>query len=489
MACVIGLKVPPSRADAVGRRQPTQPRNAIATSYDASDQRRVLQGAFMYDFDLFTIGGGSGGVRASRVAARLGARVALAERADLGGTCVNVGCIPKKLFSYAAHFHADFADAAGYGWSLPPAQFDWTRLRERKDAEIARLNGVYQRLLDQAGVRTLRGHARLIDDHTVAVEGTRYSAQHILIATGGRPQRPDIPGAEHGMVSDQAFHLKALPERAVVVGGGYIAVEFASIWNGLGVKTTLVHRGEQLLRGFDTDLGVFLADQMRAQGIDLQLPSTPVRLETGCLFLAGGKALPADQVLFATGRVPNTADLGLAEAGVALDPRGAIQVDERFTTTLPSVYAVGDCINRVQLTPVALAEGTLVAEHLFGARERKLPYKNIPSAVFSHPNVASVGLAEHTARARGHTLRVFRSTFTPLRGTLGGRPEKALLKLVVDATDDRVLGVHMVGPEAGEVIQGFAVALNCGARKADLDRTIGIHPTVAEEFVTMREAV
>ena len=448
-----------------------------------------------YDYDLFTIGAGSGGVRASRHAARLGARVAAAEERYLGGTCVNAGCIPKKLFSYAAHYGEDIAHAVGYGWQRAHPAFDWGTLVANKDREIARLNAVYEKLLAGAGVTLLRARARLADAHTVEVDGRRISARHILLATGGWPVRPDVPGAELAISSNEAFHLNQLPRRALVVGGGYIAVEFASIFNGLGVDTTLVYRGERLLRGFDADLGVFLAAQMQHKGVRMRFRSSIERIERASggealrATLADGSVLEADCVMYATGRAPNTGGLGLDKAGVKLAANGAVVVDANFRSSVPSIYAVGDVIDRVLLTPVALAEGMVVAENLFGGGGRSMDYDGIPTAIFSNPNVGTVGLSEAQARERCGEVDVFRTSFVPLRHQLTGSGEQVLMKLVVERSTYRVLGVHVVGPDAGEIIQGFAVALKCGASKRQFDATIGIHPTIAEELVTLREAV
>jgi glutathione reductase (NADPH) len=445
-----------------------------------------------YDYDLFTIGAGSGGVRAARWAAGFGARVAIAEERYLGGTCVNVGCIPKKLLSYAAHFHEDFEDAASYGWRPGDAHFDWPALIGNKDREIARLNGVYERILKASGVDILRARARIADAHTVEVDGRRISTAHILVATGGWPVKPDIAGAELGFTSNEAFHLALLPARVVIVGGGYIAVEFASIFNGLGVNTTLVYRSERLLKSFDADLGRFLGEQMAAKGVRILYNrniESIARAEAYAVTLSDGSTLETDGVMLATGRVPNTRHLGLEEAGVKLRENGAVVVDEKFQSSVPSIHAIGDAIDRVLLTPVALAEGMAVAERLFNPGSRVVNYENIPTTIFSHPNVGTVGLSESEARRRGFDITIYRSTFTPLKHTLTGRNEKVLMKLVVDRASDRVLGAHMVGAEAGEIIQGFAVALNCGATKRQLDATIGIHPTTAEEFVTLREPV
>lgn len=446
--------------------------------------------ASRYDYDLITLGGGSGGVRASRMAAAFGARVALVEAAALGGTCVNAGCIPKKLFSYAAGFAADFHDAAGYGWRVPQPDFDWPALRVAKDREISRLNGVYAKLLGDAGVHLIAGRAVIRDAHTVEVAGRRLSAEHMLVATGGRALRPAIPGAELGITSDEVFHLATLPRRALLIGGGYIAVEFASIFSGLGVETTLVHRGSQLLRGFDGDVAAVLTAELQRQGVRLVLEESPVAVTRDGgglrLALASGRQLEADLVMFATGRSPNVRGLGLEAAGLVLNDRGAIAVDAHYRSAVPSVHAVGDVLGRVQLTPVAIAEGAALARTLFGGQPSTVNYDNIPTAVFSHPHVGTVGLAEEEARRRHADVKVYRSSFRPLKATLSGDAGKVFIKLVVDGASDRVVGAHMVGAEAGEIIQGLAVAMNCGATKAQFDATIGIHPTTAEEFVTLR---
>lgn len=443
-----------------------------------------------YDYDLITIGGGSGGVRASRMSAAHGARVALIESGALGGTCVNVGCIPKKLFSYAAHAASDFADARGFGWSAAGTQFDWKILLVNKDREIARLNGVYAQVLQDAGTRVIAGRARVVDAHTVAIGDQTLTGAHLLIATGGHAVKPDIPGAELGITSDQAFHLDALPRRVVLVGGGYIAVEFASIFNGLGVATTLVHRGGQLLRGFDEDLGRVLAEELVQHGIMLKFNETPIGLTRNGdglrVSLVSGRSIDTDLVMFATGRVPNVAGLGLEAAGVKLAKNGAVQVDDFYCSSVPSIHAIGDVIDRVQLTPVAIAEGMALARTLFRNDPVMLDYANIPTAVFSHPHIGTVGLTEAKARESHGAVDVYRTRFRPLKATLSGSTERVFMKLVVARDSDRVLGAHMVGAEAGEIIQGLAVALRCGATKAQFDATLGIHPTTAEEFVTLR---
>ncbi len=446
-----------------------------------------------YDFDLFTIGAGSGGVRASRMSASYGARVAVAEERYLGGTCVNVGCIPKKLLAYAAHYSEDFGDAAGFGWTVGERSFDWARLIENKDREIARLNSVYARLLDEAGVRRLEGRARVLDPHTVEIGGRTFTAANLLVATGGWPTLPEIPGIEHAISSNEAFHLKELPRSVLVVGGGYIAVEFAGIFNGLGSRTTELYRGELFMRGFDDDLRRTLADEMRKKGVDLRFGVNVSRIEKhGSLLRArldDGSSLDVDQILYATGRAPNSAGLGLVQAGVALDGTGAVVVDAYMRTSVPGVWAIGDVTNRLNLTPVAIHEGMAVAATLFAGRPTSPDYADVPTAVFSQPSIGTVGLTEAAARERYRALDVYRTSFRPLRHTLTGSEEKTLMKLVVDRESQRVLGAHMVGPEAGEIIQGIAIAIKCGATKANFDATLGIHPTAAEEFVTMRTPV
>jgi glutathione reductase (NADPH) len=444
-----------------------------------------------YDYDLFVIGAGSGGVRAGRMSATYGARVAVAEERYLGGTCVNVGCIPKKLLVYAAHFRDDFQDAAGFGWSVGERRVDWGMLIANKDREIARLNGVYRRLLQIAGVDIIEGRAHLLDAHTVAVGAARYTAAHILIACGGWPAMPDIPGIGHAITSNEAFHLDRLPERVLIVGGGYIAVEFATIFHGLGVDVTLLYRGPLFLRGFDDDLRRVLASEMSKRGIALRFDARVEHIElsdgTCCAQLTDGPVLEAEQIMFATGRLPNTRGLGLETVGVTLNEKGAVVVDAYSRSTVPHIFAVGDCTDRLNLTPVAIAEGQAVAETLFRNNPSKPDYANVPTAVFSHPSIGTVGLTEAAARAQHARIDIYTSTFRPLKHTLSGRDEHTFLKLVVDADTDRVLGCHMIGPDAGEIIQGFAVALKCGATKAQFDATVGIHPTAAEEFVTMRQ--
>lgn len=447
-----------------------------------------------YDYDLFVIGAGSGGVRAARMAAAQGARVAVAEERYLGGTCVNVGCVPKKLFVYAAEFSHAFRDAAGFGWTLPGVSFDWPTLRDNKTREIERLNGVYARLLDDAGVTRIDGTATLAGPQAVRVEGREFTARHILVATGGWPFIPEFPGSEHAVSSNEMFYLDRFPQRVLVVGGGYIAVEFAGIFRGLGAETHLSYRGPLFLKNFDGDLRTGLARRMAEQDIRLHFETTveaiakngdgSLRVE-----LDDGRRLDVDTVMFATGRKPNTAGLGLENTAVELADNGAIRVDARFRTAEPSIYALGDVIDRVQLTPVAIGEAMVLVDNLFAGGDRRMDYDSIPTAVFSQPTIGTVGLSEEQARERCDAVRIYRTEFRPMKQTLAGGDDRILMKLVVDDASDRVLGCHMLGEGAGEIIQGLAVALKVGATKADFDRTVGIHPTAAEEFVTMRHPV
>ena len=448
-----------------------------------------------YEFDLFVIGAGSGGVRAARFAAGFGAKVAVAESRYLGGTCVNVGCVPKKLLVYGAHFAEDFEQASGFGWSLGEANFDWATLIANKDREIHRLNGIYRNLLVNSGVTLMEGHAKITGPHEVEVNGQRHSAQHILIATGGWPQIPEIPGHEHAISSNEAFFLKELPKRVLVVGGGYIAVEFAGIFHGLGAKTSLLYRGEMFLRGFDGAVRKHLHEELTKRGMDVQFNADIARIDKqpdGSLkaTLKDGRELMADCVFYATGRRPMLDNLGLENTGVKLDKRGFVEVDELYQSAEPSILAIGDVIGRVQLTPVALAEGMAVARRLFKPEQyRAVDYNMIPTAVFSLPNIGTVGLSEEQAIEDGHKVQIFESSFRPMKLTLTPCQERTLMKLVVDADTDKVLGCHMVGPEAGEIVQGLAIALKAGATKQHFDETIGVHPTAAEEFVTMRTPV
>ncbi len=448
-----------------------------------------------FDYDLFVIGAGSGGVRASRMAASLGARVAVAEERYLGGTCVNVGCVPKKLFSYAAHYSHDFSDAKGFGWQFPAEPvFDWPTLRSAKDTEISRLNGIYDGMLRQAGVTVFEQRATLVDRNTVQAGPQTFKARNILIATGGWPFVPEFEGSELAMTSNDIFVMEELPESILVVGAGYIAVEFAGILAGLGVRTTLAHRGDNLLRGFDQEIrDLFCAELRKYSDLKLEAnvksmrrlqpddPSSDILVS-----FENGEDLQVAAVLFATGRKPHSANLGLEEVGVKLSGNGAIVVDEHFETSVPGIFAIGDVIDRLPLTPVALAEGQILAHRLFDKSTATMNYENIPTAVFSHPNIGTVGLTEAQARIVCEDVKVFKSRFTPLRHTLSGNSEKTFLKMLVDAKTDKVLGIHMLGPDAGEIIQGLAVAMTAGATKAHFDATLGIHPTTAEEFVTMR---
>ena len=446
-----------------------------------------------YDYDLYVIGAGSGGVRAARMSAGHGAKVAVAESTWLGGTCVNVGCVPKKLFVYGSHFAEDFEDAASYGWSVAVNGFDWATLRDNKTAEIERLNGIYGNLLRGAGVEIHEGRARLADAHTIEMNGSVFTAETVLVATGSWPTVPEFPGSENVITSNEAFYLPNFPERVVIVGGGYIAVEFAGIFAGLGARTQLLYRGPLFLRGFDDGIRRFVADELARKEVNLRFDTTVTAIDKRgaeyALKLDDGTVLNADLVMYATGRHPNTRGLGLAEAGVQLTESGAVAVDEGYRTSADNIHAIGDVIDRLQLTPVAIAEGMCIANNLFTSRpKRRLSYRDVPTAVFCQPNIGTVGLTEEAARAQYDDIDVYESTFRPMKHTVSGRAERTLMKLVVNPLDDRVLGVHMVGPDAGEIIQGMAVALKAGATKAHFDATVGIHPTAAEEFVTMREA-
>ncbi len=443
-----------------------------------------------YDFDFFVIGAGSGGVRASRVAADLGVRVAIAEERDFGGTCVNLGCVPKKLFSYAAHYAEDWRDSRGFGWTQAAPAFDWPTLLANKNREIGRLNAIYRDILASRNIRIFGERARLAGPHRIDIGGKLFSARHILLAVGGWPWKNPFPGNELAITSNELFHLPRLPDSMIVQGGGYIACEFASILHGLGVEVTLVHRGDKLLRGFDADIREFISETLGGK-FRLALGRQIERLEKAGprelkARLDSGGEITAEEVLCATGRRPNTGGLGLEHTRIETRANGAIEVNERFETAEAGIFAVGDAIDRVTLTPVALAEGQIVARALFGGESPRMDYEYIPSAVFCHPNVASVGQSEAEARAGGGECDVYLSRTQPMKHSLSGRIEPALLKLIVDRGSQRVTGLHMVGPDAGELVQGFTVAMNCGATKADFDRTIGIHPTLAEEFVTLK---
>ena len=445
-----------------------------------------------YDFDLFTLGAGSGGVAASRRAGSYGARVAICEEGRVGGTCVLRGCVPKKLLVYGTHFHDEFADAAGFGWTLPAApELDWSRLVAAKDRELDRLNGVYVRLLRDSGVTLIEGRARVVDAHTVEVSGKRYTARYLLVATGSRPYLPGVRGVEHAITSNEALSLPALPRRLAVIGGGYIGVELAGVFNAAGVQVTMLIRGDTVLRGFDADVRAALTAEMQKRGVvihcDTLVSDLEKRGDVLSVLTRGGDTLETDAVLYATGRLPNTGGIGLEQAGVTLGEAGAVVVDRGSRTAVESIYAVGDCTNRRNLTPVAIAEGRAVAETLFHDRPTFVDHELIPSAVFSQPPVGTVGCTEHEARARFGAVDVYVQSFRPMKHTLSGRDERTMMKLVVERAGGRVVGCHMVGADAPEIIQGFAVALRCGATKAMFDATVGIHPTAAEEFVTMRE--
>ncbi len=453
-----------------------------------------------YDFDLFIIGGGSGGVRAARMAGRTGAKVGLAEVGALGGTCVNVGCIPKKLYSYAAGYAEAFEEAAGYGWKLDKPELDWPKLKQRRASEISRLNSIYQGLLDGANVTSMPGYAKLVDAHSVSVELNSnpgafqtFTAKNILIAVGGRPSVPHVPGAEHVVTSDDMFDLDPFPKRLVIVGGGYIACEFASIFNGLGSTVTLIPRGKKLLTAFDEDASAFVTAEMKKAGIETRMECTVTGItladdgKTKHVALSSGDVIEADTVLYATGRSPNTKDIGLDKAEVTVDAKGAVVVNDSYETSVPHIFAVGDVSTSIQLTPVALAEAMVVVDRLFGEGKRDMSYEYVPTAVFTHPNMGVVGYTEKDAKEKFGEITVFQTDFKPLRHTLSGSHERTFIKMIVEKKTDRVVGLHMVGADAGEIIQGMGIAMKAGATKAIFDATIGIHPTVAEEFVTLRE--
>jgi glutathione reductase (NADPH) len=444
-----------------------------------------------YDFDLFVIGAGSGGVRAGRMAAAKGKKVAIAEVSDLGGTCVNVGCVPKKLFVYASQFPELFHASQGYGWSIQQSQsFNWETLRDNKTQEIRRLNDIYQNLLSNSGAQIIKGRASLENPNQVSVNGQSYSAENILIATGGWPYIPEFEGSDLAISSNEMFTLKQLPEKAVVVGGGYIAVEFAGILNGLGVKTDLIYRGERLLKSFDLQCSEKVTEGMIAKGVNIHL-NTEVRSISGqenklTVNLNNHQSLEAGIALYATGRIANTQDLGLENTAIKTQPNGVIVVDDYFKTAEPNIYALGDVIDRVQLTPVAIQESMLLLEQLYGESKPRMDYENIPTAVFSQPELATVGLTEQQARERYSHIKVYESDFRPMFETLGQGKGRVYIKLIVDSATDRVVGCHMVGEHAAEIIQGIAIAIKAGATKANFDQTMGIHPTVAEELVTLK---
>ncbi|MEM9469389.1 MAG: glutathione-disulfide reductase [Pseudomonadota bacterium] len=443
-----------------------------------------------YDYDYFVIGAGSGGVRSARIAASHGVKVGIAEGAALGGTCVNIGCVPKKLLAYASDFGPAFEDAQGYGWSAENIQFDWKTLIQNKDREIERLNGIYNNILENAGVDIISGFARFIDAHTLDVDGRKIKAEKILIATGGKPRKPDYKGAEHAIVSDDAFYLNELPEHVVIEGGGYVAVEFAHIFHGLGSKVTIIYRKDRVLRSFDHEISDFLMNEMKKQGINLHLNThiEEISENNGKKIVKTNKndEISCDLAFSAIGRVPNTHNLGLEDINIEQE-KGKILVNEGYQTNIPHIFAVGDVTDRVQLTPVAIAEGHWLADTLFGNIDRPAPsYENIPTAIFSNPPIGTVGLSEEQAKEKYNNIRCFRSDFKPMIHTLSGRDERTFMKLVVDQDTDKVVGAHICGKDSPEMMQAIGVAIQCGATKADFDRTIGIHPTSAEEFVTMR---
>ncbi|MEQ8194852.1 MAG: glutathione-disulfide reductase [Rhodospirillales bacterium] len=443
-----------------------------------------------FDFDLITIGAGSGGVRASRLAGGYGARVAVIEESRLGGTCVMRGCVPKKLLVYGAHFAEDFEDARGFGWDVGEPSFDWSKLIANKNKELDRLEGVYGRILRDNGVKIVPGRGRLADKHTVEVDGKTLTAEKILIACGGWPSTPDIPGIEHVISSNEALDLPALPKSIVIVGGGYIAVEFAGIFNALGVKTTLIIRAGSILRGFDEDIRETLAAEMEKKGIVIRREMVVRSIaKTGggySMLLAGGEEVTADVVMYATGRAPNTRAIGLEDIGMNLAENGAVMVNEWNRSSIENIYALGDCTDRVQLTPVAIAEGRAFSETNFNGNPIKVDYADIPSAVFSAPPVGTAGLTEDQARGKA-PVDVYISRFRAMKHTLSGRDEMTMMKLVVERKTDRVVGCHLLGPDAPEIVQILGIALKCGATKAQFDATVGVHPTAAEELVTLRE--
>jgi len=445
-----------------------------------------------HDYDLFVIGAGSGGTRASRVAAAHGARVAVAEEYRVGGTCVIRGCVPKKLLIYGAHFAEDLRDARKFGWDVPECGFSWPTLRDNVLADVDRLNGAYTDTLNNAGVDILHERATVTGPNSVRLaSGREVTAGTILVAVGAHPAVPGCEGAEHGITSNEAFHLDAIPKRVLIAGGGYIANEFAGIFHQLGAHVVLANRSDTILRGYDAAVRDRLVQISLSKGIDLRLNAAFQRIEKrgdGCLdvHLTGSDPVTVDVVMFATGRVPNTRDLGLESAGVELDDHGAVRVDDRNQSTCPSIYAVGDVTNRVQLTPVAIREGQAFADTVFGNKPTTVDYRCIPAAVFSHPPIAAVGMTEGQAREALGSVKVYQSDFRPMKNVLAGRNERALYKMICDAETDRIVGLHMIGPDAPEILQGAAIAVKAGLTKADFDATVALHPTMAEELVLMR---
>lgn len=446
-----------------------------------------------YDYDYFVIGAGSGGTRSARIAAGHGAKVGIAEGRHFGGTCVNIGCVPKKLFTYAADYGPAFEDAKAYGWDVQKPTFNWKTLLQNKDKEINRLNKIYKTMLQNSGADVFEENASFIDAHTLQLGHKTVTADKILIATGGTPRYPKYEGAEHVIISDDAFYLDALPNHIVIEGAGYIGVEFAHIFHGLGVKVTLIHRGDKILRGFDEDIRDFLSKEMEKQGIIVELKQNITKItknnENFIVKTDKSNEITCDLVFSAIGRLPNTKNLNLTKADVETKENGAILVNDNFETSTPHIYAVGDVINRIELTPVALAEGHFLADKFFSQTKRDISYKNIPTAVFSNPNIGTVGLTEHEARDKGFDIEIYKSDFKPMRHSLSGRDERCFMKLIIHKKTDKVLGAHMCGADSAEIMQGIGIAIKAGATKADFDATIGIHPTAAEEFVTMRQPV
>jgi glutathione reductase (NADPH) len=444
-----------------------------------------------YDFDLFTIGAGSGGVAGTRRAGAYGARTAICEELRIGGTCVLRGCVPKKLLVYGSEFASAFADAPGFGWTVPEATHDWGALIAAKDKELDRLHGIYINMLKNAKVEIIDGRGVVVDPHTVEVNGKTYTAENIMIAVGGWPETPNIPGIEHVISSNEALDLKERPKRIIIVGGGYIAVEFAGIFNGFGSEVVEIIRQPELLRGFDEDLRVHLGGEMRIRGIDIRANTQVARIDkTGAGYTVtttAGVKIETDCVMYATGRAPNTKGLGLAEIGVEMKENGAIKVDEWQRTSVNNIYAVGDVTDRINLTPVAIGEGRAIAETLYNNNPIRMDHHDVPSAVFSQPPIGTVGLSEEQARKQYGEVDIYQARFKPMKNTLSGRDERTFMKLVVDAKSDRVVGCHMLGPDSPEIIQGVAIAVKCGATKKQFDATVGIHPSAAEEFVTMRD--
>lgn len=447
-----------------------------------------------YDYDLFVIGAGSGGVRASRMASSYGAKVAVCEDRYMGGTCVNVGCVPKKLYVYASEYSRNFNESKGFGWSTGEIAFDWTTLRDNKTEEISRLSGIYDGILNNAKVEIIKGRGRIVDQHTVEVDGKKYTTERILLAVGGWPFVPDFKGREHVVSSNEVFDLEVFPKRMVVVGGGYIAVEFAGIFNGLGSEITQLYRGDLFLRGFDNEVRDFSAQEIAKKGVNLRFNTDVTSIEKQAdgslkVNLSDGSFIIADTVLYATGRKPQLDDLGIENVNITLSDKGYIEVNDHFQTSEPSIYALGDATGGMELTPVALEEGMTLARALYNNQSWKIDYSNIATTVFCQPNIGTVGMTEEQAKADYSNVVKYRSSFRAMKHTISGSDERTLMKLLVDGDTDKILGVHMVGPDAGEIMQGIAIAIKAGATKADFDATIGIHPTAAEEFVTMREPV